>query len=90
MDISRKYKRFIVFGTYPYAASGGMMDVCSDFDTEQDAISEADQIDEHRVHVFDRIEGVVVFEKDEERRSGFHCFQGMRVSIAMPEEVPLF
>jgi len=67
VDNQRKYKRFIVFGSFPYAASGGMRDVRSDFDSKEDAVKEADGIEEHYVHVFDRIEGVIVFEKSEGR-----------------------
>lgn len=52
----------MVFGSFHYAASGGLNDVTSDFDNKEDAVKEANRIEEHYVHVFDRVEGAIIFE----------------------------
>jgi len=63
MDDSEKYKRYMVFESYHYDATGGLGDCNKSFDEKKYAIRWAKNSQCHSVEVFDRIEGVVIYFK---------------------------
>lgn len=58
-----KFKRYMVFAYAQYYPGGGMGDVDNSFDNEKEAMAWAKKLECDYVEVFDREEGVVIWEK---------------------------
>ena len=59
-------KRFLVFGFDTYYPSGGMRDLKFSFDTAEEAISNIDKVEYSHVTIYDRVEGVIIFNDNKE------------------------
>jgi hypothetical protein len=58
-----EYGIYMVFNFSDYYPSGGLSDCFYSSDNVQEAISKAEESDYDYVYVFDRIEGVVIWNK---------------------------
>lgn len=62
METTKKRKRFLVFSCVCYYPSGGMQDIVFESDDMEEAINHAKELSGDVVEVFDRVEGVLVYE----------------------------
>jgi hypothetical protein len=58
------YKRYMVFESFDYEACGGIWDCRKDFSKKSDAIEYAEKSTYDDIHVFDRTQGKIIYERD--------------------------